>query len=562
MTTQFFDWPAAATAGPTRAGGKGWQLGRMSALGVPVPAGFVIEAAASVGHPPSNPLPVDLVHALDQALTDRGWRDHPLVVRSSAPLEDSTGVSFAGIYRSCLNVQGLESVCRAVQAVWDSQWTPQALAYRQRLGLADRDTAMAVVVMPLLPAVASGLVFTCDPISGRDDQLIIHAHWGLGEALVSGQVEGDEYRLQESDLDDNLHLIDQQVGSKARLTVPAPGGGVALRNTPADQAILPVLTPAQAIVLGELARDAAYALDYANARYDVEWVWDGERFWIVQARPVTVRGRPTYPALANQPALWSRGNTQEVLPEPLSPLDWGFSRTMVNRMLTRSYALGGYTPLPGVQRAGLFHGRLYLETALMQWEGFDAFGVVPKAMNQLMGGHQPEITTPPPTLRQRVARGLRILRYLRHSARQRRHAEATLAQARERAAAWLAHDLPEDNAALAQQLRHQFAAVRHADDLFFLQGSGGGTLFNLVELVEKYSPGEGHALTAALLAGGEPSLTAAQGYALMELARIAAADAPALAWLRRSDRVGVDWSRELPEDSPFRRTFAEFLKRY
>lgn len=562
MTARIFDWAAAGT-NLTQAGGKGWQLGRLTQLGVPVPSGFVVGAAASADRQPGDPLPASLISTLAQELEHRGWSHQPLAVRSSAPVEDSARASFAGIHRSCLNVQGLDATVHAVREVWDSLWTPQARAYRQHLGIAESEATMAVVVMPLLPAVASGIAFTGDPISGRDDQLVIHAHWGLGEALVAGQADGDEYRLQENHLDDSLRLIEQRLGSKARMTVPAAEGGTELCNTPADRAARPVLTPAKALVLGELVRDAAHALDYTNAAgYDVEWVWDGERFWIVQARPITARGRHTYPVLTNQPTHWSRGNTREVLPEPLSPLDWGLCRTMVNRMLSRGYELSGYVTLPGAQRAGLFHGRLYLQTSLMQWEGYDALGIAPKNMNQLLGGHQPEITVPSPTPSQRWARGLRMLRYLRRSAKQRRRAKASLSQTQQRVTAWLAQGLPADNTELAQQLRIQFAAVRGADDLFFLQGSGGGTLFNLVELVEKYCPGEGHALTAALMAGGEPSITATQGYDLMELARIAAGDAQTLAWLRSPDRVGADWLLKLTEDSPFRRAFADFLKRY
>ncbi|WP_035061100.1 PEP/pyruvate-binding domain-containing protein [Andreprevotia chitinilytica] len=560
MTALIFDLTAAAEAGPTQAGGKGWQLGRLARFGVPVPPGFVISAAACGKRTAGEPPPASLIQLLAAEIAQRGWLAQALAVRSSAPQEDSAKASFAGIHHTSLNVRGLDATVAAVQAVWDSLWTPQAAAYRQRMGIDDSEATMAVVVMPLLPARASGIAFTCDPISGRDDQLLIHAHWGLGEALVDGQVDGDEYRLQENYLDDSLQLIEQRIGSKAQWSVPVAAGGTELQTTPADLAARPVLTPAQALQLGALVRDAACALNYAHSGYDVEWVWDGERFWIVQARPVTARPRHTYPALANQPALWSRGNTREILPAPLSPMDWGLSRTMVSRMLTRGYALSGYALLPGAQRAGLFHGRLYLETSLMQWEGYDALGVPPKAMNQLLGGQQAEITVLPPTFGQRLARGLRMLRYLKRNGRLRHNAEATLRNARQRAADWLNEPLSADNAALAQRMREQFAIVRGADDLFFLQGSSGGTLFNLVQLIDKYCPGEGHALAAALLAGGEPSVTAAQGYALLELARIAAADETALAWLRSPDRVGTGWPTALPADSPFRRAFADFLR--
>ncbi|ESH96634.1 hypothetical protein B551_0219325, partial [Cupriavidus sp. HPC(L)] len=140
--------------------------------------------------------------------------------------------------------------------------------------------------------------------------------------------------------------------------------------------------------------------------------------------------------------------------------------------------------------------------------------------------------------------------------------EAALARAAEQARQWREQALPDDPAALAALLREQFRTVAQADPLFFLQGSAGGTLAGLVDLVEKYCPGEGYAVTAALMAGGEPSVTAQQGYALIALAETAAADAEALAWLRSPQRSGARWAQQLPAHSPFLRAFAEFLDRY
>jgi pyruvate,water dikinase len=254
--------------------------------------------------------------ALAQALEDRGWLETPLAVRSSAPQEDSSQRSFAGMHETRLNVIGVQALAEAVQAVWDSAQSPQALAYRARLEIDSTDLAMAVVVMPMLPAVVSGIAFTCDPLLGRDDQLIINAHWGLGEALVSGQTDGDTYRLQASPIDDSLHVLERHIGSKQRMTQPRANGGTALVDTPPAQAARAVLDDAQLMQLAALARDAARALDFAQARYDIEWVWDGARFWIVQARPVTTRGRHTYAALQPQQNVWTRGNTREVFPDP------------------------------------------------------------------------------------------------------------------------------------------------------------------------------------------------------------------------------------------------------
>lgn len=562
MNAPILEWDAAAQAGPARAGGKGWQLGRMAWLGVPVPPGFVVAADAGAGRKPGEPVPPPVADLILQRLDERGWSQLPLAVRSSATMEDSAHASFAGIHRSCLNVNGRAAVLDAVRDVWDSLWTAHAIAYRERQGVGDQDAAMAVVVMPLLKTVASGIAFTCDPVSGRRDQLIIHAHWGLGESLVGGHAEGDEYRLQEEYVDDSLRLVERKIGSKTQMTVAGAAGGTELCSTPADQRKQPVLSEDQAIQLGKLARDAAGALDFANSGYDIEWAWDGERFWIVQARPVTASGRHAYPVLASQPGYWTRGNTREILPDPLSALDWGVCRTMANRMLTRGYELSGYRTLAGTEHAALFHGRVYLHASLIQWEGYDALGVAPAAMNQLLGGSQPEITVPPPTPSQRLARISRLIRYMRRSPAARRDAEAELNERRQRAAAWLKEGWPAGNAELEQKLRRQFAAFKTSDGLFFLQGSAGGTLHSLVEMVEKYRPGEGHALTAALMAGGEPSVTAQQAYALMDLAKIASKDAQALDWLRRPDRVGSDWARALDAGSPFRRAFGDFLARY
>ncbi|QQE08752.1 pyruvate, water dikinase [Cupriavidus sp. ISTL7] len=565
MSALLLDWPAAAAQGPAAAGGKGWQLALMARLGVPVPDGFVIHADASRGRRAGGPVPQALRDALARELAVRGWERTPLAIRSSAPQEDSAQASFAGIHLSRLNVTGVDAVAEAVQAAWDSVWEPAAIAYRQRLGLDGEAPAMAVVVMPLLPAVAAGIAFTCDPLSGRDDQMLIHAHWGLGEALVGGQADGDEYRLQSNestDGDDALRVIARRLGGKQRMTQLLSGGGTTVIDTPAQRAAEAVLSDAQAIALGELARDAAGALDFANPRYDIEWVWDGERFWIVQARPVTARARHTYPALREQPRYWSRGNTREIMPDPLYALDWHGCRTMANRMLTLGFALSGYPILPGTEHAALFDGRLYLDVSLMQWECYDALGVRPDAVNRLLGGTQPEIVVPPPGPRDRLARGLRMLRYLARSPGQRRLGEAALARAAEQARQWREQALPDEPAALAGLLREQFRTVAQADPLFFLQGSAGGTLAGLVDLVDKYCPGEGYAVTAALMAGGEPSVTAQQGYALIALAETAAADAEALAWLRSPQRIGAQWAQQLPADSPFRRAFAEFLDRY
>lgn len=556
------DWAAARQAGPAIAGGKGWQLARMAELGVPVPPGFVLSAQAGAAHRPGQPVPADVARALRDALHARGWLDTPLALRSSAPQEDGGAASFAGIHLSCLNVRGVQAAIEALQRIWDSAWTPQADAYRQRLGLSHDDRAMAVVVMPLVDATASGIAFTCDPLTGRHDHMVIHGNWGLGESLVAGQADGDEYRLRADALTLTWSLMDARLGAKRRTTRPLEGGGTQLVDQAAEHAARAVLTATQIDTLAALVRDAARALDYSAAPYDLEWAWDGSRFWIVQARPVTALARHTYPGLQSQPSYWSRGNTREVLPQPMSALEWDGGRVMAQRMLTCGFELSGYPTLPGVRMVAMFQGRAYLDASVIQWVGHDALGIAPHAMNAMLGGPQPDIQVPRPTLLQRLNHGLRLLRYLRRAAPLRRRAQDDLPRQFARAQAWLYEALPATPAALGARLREQFLTVAAADDLFFLQGSGGGALSKLLDIVERARPGAGHALTAALMAGGEPSVTAAQSYALMALAQLASREPQALAWLRAPERDSAAWADQLPPDSAFRRALADFLARY
>lgn len=570
------DLAAAADAPVAEVGGKGQQLGRLARLGLPVPDGFVIAASAlgaafaGAARDPAAapPLPDEFVAALDAELVRRGWQHTPLAVRSSAPQEDSQRASFAGIHRSELNVTGRTALARAVSVVHASLWTPQAVAYRQRLGLADADAAMAVVVMPMLPAVLSGVAFTCDPQSGRDDRIAISAVRGLGEALVGGLESGEEILLEEERIGETLAVVARRPARQRVRVVPAPEGGTRQEalapsgaegtETGADTA--PLLDDAQALALGRLLRAAAQALDYADPAYDIEWVWDGARFVLVQARPVTARRWHGYPGLAGQNAIWSNGNTRDVVPHVMGAMDWISWRRMVDLMLEQGYRLAGFPLLPGARRSALHSGRLYLNVSLIQWEGYDALGVAPPAMNRLLGGHHPEIAVPPAGWRDRLARAARLLRYVRKSGAQRRAGRRETAQAFADSARWRAEDVARlSDDALSARLHEQLRYVRTRDGMMFLQGSSGGNLYLLLDLVDRYLPGEGHALVAAVMAGGEPSVSARQAYEMAALARAARDEPAAYAWLRRGAPREL---AALPADSAFRRAFGEFVERY
>jgi rifampicin phosphotransferase len=533
----------AADADLAIVGGKGKQLGMLQRFGLPVPDFFVIPAAWSRQR--AGWLPADLLAELQHELIVRGWENRPLAVRSSAADEDSVGASYAGIYRSHLNVQGFQALERAVIDVWASLDTSTAAAYRQRLGL-DGEPAMAVIVMPLLAAEASGIAFTCDPVSGREDRMIVHANWGLGESLVGGEAAGDEYVFAE-DATDTWRLRQTKIGSKAVGSFPAAGGGTAQRPLTAGQSAAPVLDGTLAEALAALVRDAAVAFDFVAPFYDVEWVWDGRGFWLTQARPVTRRPHYTYAGLHRQPAIWTRGNTCEIMPEPLQPMDWNFARRGCNDLLEQGWKLSGYPVLPGVQRAALLDGRLYLEASVMQWEAWDAMGLLPERFNALMGGHQPTIAVSPPGWRDRLRRAGHMLRYMLRAPAMARRGDAEVAAARALARELRDTPLPESTAEIVERLQRLLRPAREFHGMFFLQGSGGGSLSLLLDTLARVFPGEAEAIGAALLAGGEPSVTATQGYALLDLAQ-------------RAKRAR-DPARPL-DDPEFATAFAAFLDEY
>ena len=297
-------------------GGKGSSLARLAAAGLPVPGGFHLTTdayrAAVAGTPqrsivdamgtvdPDRPetheaaaariaevfavleVPAavaDAVRAGYSKLRTAGDpADAPVAVRSSATAEDLQGMSFAGQQDSFLNILGADALLRAVRDCWASLWTARAIGYRARHGIPAWDVALAVVVQHLVDADTAGILFTVDPMTGSRDRVLINASWGLGEAVVGGQVTPDTFRVARVD-----GAVDVVVSTKEVRTVRTTDG---TRNepVPAEQRDRPSLTDGQAARLATLG--ARIEELYAVAM-DVEWALrDGSPF-ILQARPVT-----------------------------------------------------------------------------------------------------------------------------------------------------------------------------------------------------------------------------------------------------------------------------------
>jgi rifampicin phosphotransferase len=303
-----------------RVGGKAFNCARLKQEGFPVPDALVV--------------PRDAPDAEIQRLAADPWLDTlpaqtKFAVRSSGIGEDSAGHSFAGIHETHLNVERNQLV-EAVLVCRRSAESEQARAYRQARQIGDGDVRIAVLVQRMVPAVTSGVAFTINPITGADE-LVVNAGRGLGEALVSGLIDPDEFRI-----------------SKRDGTVLSARAGTNGNGTP-DGA---TLSPAQLVTLHALLTRIE---EHYGAPQDVEWCHDGEQFWIVQSRAVTTTGvdsqfdrqsatRIPQSRIDPQSAIrnpqssgteWTRANLAEVLPEQMSPQALAAYEDMLNRAESR-----------------------------------------------------------------------------------------------------------------------------------------------------------------------------------------------------------------------------------
>ena len=286
------------------AGGKGASLARMAGLGLPVPPGFAIHASSLVAALPDDgaelravladddharaagravamvaglELPAGLSEAITAAYAALG-EDAEVAVRSSACAEDSEAASFAGQQETYLHVRGADAVLRRVRDCWASFFSERALFYRAQKGSLE-DLDMAVVVQRMVAADVAGVLFTIDPTRGRKDRMVVEAVFGLGEAVVSGQVTPDHYVLARDGRVKRVNLTTQP-----HKVVRHADGGV--HEEPLDEAAGAARTVSdeQLAALAELGRDLQERMGVPQ---DIEWAIEGGELFVLQARPVT-----------------------------------------------------------------------------------------------------------------------------------------------------------------------------------------------------------------------------------------------------------------------------------
>jgi pyruvate, water dikinase len=226
-----------------------------------------------------------------QIATEAGEDEPPVAVRSSALGEDSAEATFAGQQETYLWVRGPRELCRAVQRCWASLHSPPSITYRARLGDTARSPAMGVAVQRMVDAEVAGVLFTCNPVSGDPSVVAIDASWGLGLAVVGGEVTPDEYLVSKV----TGEVVRGSVNAKLVEYRPsADGAGTVRLDVPQERADAPCLDDAHLAELMRLARDVER---HFGSHQDVEWAIDGVgRTYVLQARPVTAARRTQGPS--------------------------------------------------------------------------------------------------------------------------------------------------------------------------------------------------------------------------------------------------------------------------
>lgn len=212
-----------------------------------------------------------------------GQEAPPVAVRSSAVDEDGADTSFAGQHDTYLNVVGEEAVCEAVVRCWASARALRVLEYRRQHGLATDDARLAVLVQQLVLADVSGVAFSANPLTGRRDEVVVNASWGLGESVVGGSVTPDTYVVQTVGGEAGWTVAQRTVAEKRRMTVAVPGG---TREVDVPRLLWqrPALRDAQLFELARLARDLERAMGWP---VDLEVAWRGDTLSLLQCRPIT-----------------------------------------------------------------------------------------------------------------------------------------------------------------------------------------------------------------------------------------------------------------------------------
>jgi len=483
-------------------GGKAATLGTLRRAGLPVPNGFCIPQQEI----PNGP---HYLSEITKAYHLLAPQNQPVAVRSSGVAEDSAEASFAGQYDTVLDVRGAEALVAAVEQCWQSTRSARAQAYQAKSGRGDE--RVAVLVQQQIPATVSGVMFTADPLSGSDEDILIEAVPGLGEALVSGRVTPARYQIKK-------------------------------QNDSQTQATNGLLSAGQCQTLAALGVKIEQLLGTGQ---DIEWALVNDQFYILQARPIT-----TNAMLVSLTDVWTRANIGEVLPHVITPLTWEIFRSTLLHNPQLFWDESGTEEIghEGIRR---IFGRGYIRLDGLLNSFCYLPNVTPQILGRVLGVKVPPAAAPyvrPNGVPVRLAQALFYL-----------DAFGILPRL-----SWLTKQLPPAPADPAENLA---ALITWTSDCFRLHlkctAYAIGAFGMLADYLKRWQPAQAEALLPQILVGNEDLQTAAQGIALWRLAEQAQAS-PALLKLLNSELEWPALASQLaatPGGDEFLEAFYSFLEK-
>jgi phosphoenolpyruvate synthase/pyruvate phosphate dikinase len=302
-------------------------------------------------------------------------------VRSSATNEDTTQTSFAGLYRTHLGV-ALSDIKSAIKDLWASLWEERVLKYMAQQNCPN-PPRMAVLIQPMVAARTAGVTYSIHPVTGRRNQVMINAIPGLAAPLVDGTITPDQYVVEVASDGEPTQVRTRVLAEKShQLSVSHEG----LRTDPLEQGTRhrSSLTDSQLFSLARTAKQVEQAL---RRPMDIEWAFDANQLWLMQARPITNIHTPY--GLTNDDCEWSRTNFKETLPELPSPLSLSFLEQFMERYILAHYRRLGCRIPDGLTSVRILRGRPYLNVTLFHML-VAQLGGDPSMNAEQMGGEPPQ----------------------------------------------------------------------------------------------------------------------------------------------------------------------------
>jgi len=339
------------------AGGKAANLGELSTInGINVPDGFCVTTEAYreiIDTPPLQQLldqltsasdlrqlttlskqirdtietvvvPDEIVAAINKQLTE----GMAYAIRSSATAEDLPSASFAGQQDTYLNIIDKEEIIRHISRCWASLFTERAVIYRNQNGFDHRKVQLAVIVQQMVMPQVAGTLFTADPVTGNRKVISIDASFGLGEALVSGLVNADNFKVREG------RIIDKKIAKKAVAVNPLKDGGTTINQLTTRQQNLSSLSDEQVLQLEQAGRKIEA---HFGSPQDIEWCIQDDQLYIVQSRPITTLF-PLPIVNDDQKHVYISVGHQQMMTDVMLPLGISFRQLITPRPM---YAAGG-----------------------------------------------------------------------------------------------------------------------------------------------------------------------------------------------------------------------------